>query len=143
MRRRLAKLRQEERGSVSLLVLAAALGIMIIAGLVIDGGAVIRGKQEAERVAAEAGRRAGQEIDQNLAMRQGVVRTDDSQARAVAAAYLRRAGYGGSVDIHHDGTRITVTVTDTVQTTFLKALGINRLNVDGDATVVMQTRNTA
>ncbi len=54
--------RQDERGSVSLMLVVVMLGLLAAAGLVVDGGAKLRAVQQATAAAGEAARAATQQI---------------------------------------------------------------------------------
>ncbi len=128
---------EDERGAVTLFVAITVVGLLVLAGLVVDGGATVRAVQRADRVAAQAARAAGQAVDI-----QGVLAGDefgvDRRAALVAAdAYLRAAGSDGSARVVDGGAGIAVTTTASVPTVFLGLIGIPEFNVQGSATVAL------
>lgn len=124
-----------DRGAATAFVAVAVMGLLVMAGLVVDGGAKVRAAQRADRIAAEAGRAAGQQVD--LALAVGGQRPQVSPARAVEAArtYLRRAEVAGEVSVAPNRRQITIDVTTTTRTVFLGLAGVDELTAHGSATV--------
>ena len=137
VRRRLQPV-DAERGSVTLFLAISTLGLLILTGLVVDGGAKLRATQQADQVAAEAARAAGQALDLPAAIT-GTTTPSVNTTAAVTAAntYLAAAGLQGAVTVDPTGTRLTVTTTDSAPTVFLGLIGIHTLAVTGTATVTL------
>lgn len=119
-----------EAGSVTVFVAITVLGILILCGLVVDGGAKLRAVQHADRLATEAARAAGQGADP-AALAAGDARVDRQAAADSAAAFLVAAQATGTATISADGTAVEVTVTTSAPTVFLGLLGIPALAVTG------------
>lgn len=131
MRAFLARLRGDERGSVTVYGLAMAVALFIVTGVAVDGSRAAQAVSEANAIAGQAARSGGQAIDPALAVAgQDVV----APAAAVAAAqsYLDAAGVTGQVQIV--GNQVVVDVTISTETTFLQLLGISTFTLDGYAT---------
>lgn len=126
-----------EAGSVTVFLAITMVGLLILVGLVADGGAKLRATQRADAVAAEAARAAGQSIDIPYAVATARTRVDRQGAANAANAYLATAGETGTVTIAPDGTTLTITVTTTAPTVFLGLIGINTLSVTGHARVTL------
>ncbi|HEY9290526.1 MAG TPA: pilus assembly protein TadE [Microlunatus sp.] len=129
----------DQRGqALSVFVLVATAAIILVAGLVVDGGQKAMAVSRAESVAAGAARAAANAgAGGTLAAgRSGEVAS--SAARTAAQDYLAGAALGagptvhGSVDIR--GPLVTVTTSATVQTIFLSVIGIDTLTGSGQAT---------
>jgi Flp pilus assembly protein TadG len=103
VRRRLA----DETGTVSAFVAVIAVGLIMVAGLVYDGGQVLAAQATARDLAANAARAGAQELDLDVLRAEGVARLDPDRASSAALEYLRANGVDGSVRI--DGPDITVT----------------------------------
>lgn len=97
-----------ERGSVSAFVAVIALGLVMVAGLVYDGGQVLAAQATARDLAANAARAGAQELDLDTLRADGVARLDPTRASAAAESYLRANAVEGSAVV--DGASITVTV---------------------------------
>ena len=122
--------RRNERGSVTLWAVIITTAVLMIVGLVVDGGAQLRATQRADQVAREAARAAGQAISGDPILgRPGLV--DVSRGRQAAAAYLGAAGVTG--DIAVNGATITITAQVRYTPVFLTAIGVGTVTVTGTA----------
>jgi Flp pilus assembly protein TadG len=126
--------RGDEAGSISAFFAVALGGLVLVIGFVIDGGTYLRAHQQADAVAAEAARQAGQQIDAPTSIRGAAPRADVPRARAAALDHLATAGYAGTVTVT-GGTRVTVSATTTRPTVFLALLGRPTVSVTGEAEV--------
>lgn len=124
-----------DRGSVTAFLAISVVGLLALAGLVVDGGAKVRAAQRADRLAAEAGRTAGQQIDLPDAISGAVVRVDPTAAQEAARAYLHRAGVEGTVKISADRRSLSIHVTTTQPTVFLSLIGLSSISASGTAEV--------
>jgi len=88
-----------ERGSVTVFVSVAALALLLMAGLVVDGGAKVRAIQRADAVAAEAARAAGQAIILPAAVVGDPPRANLVASVRAAEGYLAAEGVAGSVEV--------------------------------------------
>ena len=122
-------------GSATVFLSITVLGLLVLIGLVVDGGAKIRGIQRADALAADAARVAGQRIDVPDAITGNDPTLDTRAAAAAARAYLTARGVTGTVTT--TGTTVTVTVTDSTPTVFLGLIGIHTLTVDGHASATL------
>lgn len=112
----------DERGnalSVFIVLLVPVLIVMI--GLVVDGGGRLAAERAAETVAADAARAA---VDARTT-------GGEAQARAAAEQRLRAAGVTGEVTI--DSGWVTVTSTVDHRTVFLSLIGVDELTGRGAA----------
>ena len=127
--------RRSDEGSITLFVCVAALGLLLLAGLVVDGGAKVRALQRADRLAAEAGRAGGQAIDVRAAIPGDVPRVDPAQAVRTSEAFLAAQGASGTAHVTDAGRALVVDVTVSSPTVFLGLIGVNSLTVHGESTV--------
>jgi len=129
-----------ETGAVTLFVAIAVTGLLVLLGLVVDGGAKVRAAQQADRLAAEAARAAGQAIDLAAVLGGDAIRVDRRAAQAAAEEYLARSGGRGQASVSRDGRTITVTTRASVPTVFLGLIGIGEVGVTGRAEAVLVHR---
>ena len=128
-----------EPGAVTIFVAVAMIGLLAMAGLVVDGAAKVRAVQRADRVAVEAARAAGQTVDL-AGLLAGEPLTVDRRAAATAARrYLDAAGVEGSVEAA-GGASLRVTTRTSERTVFLGLIGIHQLEVSGQAEVRLTTQ---
>ena len=130
---RLARRACSDEGAVTLFVAIAMVGLLALAGLVVDGGAKVRAVQRADRIAAEAARAAGQALDLEAVLAGSDVRVDRRAAIVAAESYLRAAGAEGSARVVDGGAGVAVTVTATEPTVFLGLIGVPQFTVRGNA----------
>lgn len=117
-----------ERGVVGLYVAVAFTAVILITGLIVDGGAIRAGRREVGDVAGRAARAGAQEIDVDVLMGTGGIELEAVSAAAAATAVLNAEGRPGSVTVDFD--RVTVSVEAEVPMRFLSVVGV------GDKTVV-------
>jgi hypothetical protein len=132
------RMRPEEpdAGSVTVFVAVTMLGLLVLCGLVVDGGAKLRATQRADRIATEAARAAGQAVDA-AALVAGDVTVDRAAAVESAQAYLAATGVTGTVAFSPDGTAIDVDVVVTAPSVFLGLVGIESFSVTGHGRAVL------
>lgn len=126
-----------EAGSVTVFAAISLLGILVLIGLVADGGVKLRAVQRADAAAAEAARAGGQAIDLAAAVEGDTARVDPGPAARAAQAYLASAGVSGDVTVSGDRTRLVVTVTEHAPTVFLGLIGIDEVSATGSAEAVL------
>lgn len=124
-----------DRGSVTIFVAIASVGLLVLAGLVVDGGAKVRAAQRADRVAAEAARVGGQAIDISGVLAGRTIAVDRRAALAAANAYLQAAGIEGSARLVDGGAGMTVATSTSARTVFLGLVGVHTIAVRGHAEV--------
>ncbi|MER5184759.1 hypothetical protein ABT009_41825 [Streptomyces sp. NPDC002896] len=141
LRNRLAALPQRrEDGSMSLFFAVTTIGLLMVMGLLVDGGGSLNASHRAALLAQEAARTAGQQLDPAQAIEGTAITIDPDAAAAAAQDYLAAAGVHGDVQISGDGQTMTVTVHDTYNTLFAQLLGKATINVTGSATAHLQTQ---
>lgn len=124
-----------DQGSVTVFLAIVSVGLLVLAGLVVDGGAKVRAAQRADRVAAQAARTGGQAIDVTQVLAGRTIAVDRRSAVAAATSYLQAAGVEGSVRLVDGGTGLVVATTSTARTVFLGLIGVHTLTVRGRAEV--------
>lgn len=124
----------DERGTITLFVVTLAIGLLLVVGLVVDGGGKVRSLQRANTAADEAARAGGQAIVEPIAAKGDGARLDLIAARSAAQQYLSAAGIAGQVSLI-DGTRLKVTTTATYKPVFLGLMGVDTITTSGESTV--------
>ncbi|SRR6266536_3228936 len=115
-------------GTVTVIAALAGLALLLMAGLVVDGGGRLRAAGRADRIAGEAARAAVEAAD----TRRATLVLDRHAAVAAAQAYLRTAGVSGVVAIAGPRT-VRVTVAVTGDYLILGLVGAGRYAVTGTA----------
>jgi len=114
-------LRRDDEGRIALLVIVLAVAVLAMIGLSVDGGGKVRALERAHNLASEAARVAGQAIYAPQAIEGGDKVVDPAAAVTAAQNYLTAAGVTGIVTVAPDRKHVTVTVTITYNTVFLRA----------------------
>jgi len=127
-----------ERGSLTLMLAVLMVSLLVLAGLVIDGGRKLTESEGAYAIAQEAARAGAGMVNRSAAYRSGTFEVDSAQAVAAARAYLAAAGYRGSVSVS-GADRIRVTVTVTEPTVALSLIGIDSMTSTGTAVASLVT----
>ncbi|MET8210347.1 pilus assembly protein TadG-related protein [Streptomyces sp. NPDC055059] len=122
-----------ERGSVTLYFLGFAVVMIGLLALVVDGGRLLMASADAEDMAAEAARAAGQEINGPAAVRGEGTRADPQQAVGAAQEFLADSGLSGSVTVSADGQKVNVTVRTTYHPILLGGFGYSDMPVTAHA----------
>ena len=133
--RRIWRYRIEE-GQTTAFVVTFFAALILLAGLVLDGGLALDAKLRALNTAESAARAGAQAIDPGVFRRSGEVVLDPARARAAARDYLTVTGHTGSVTVAGD--RVTVTVRVTQPAQILRIAGIDSFHMSGTATATAQ-----
>lgn len=108
-----------EHGTISMFTVIFALSVLVMAGLLVDGGLAIHARQRAADIAEQAARAAADQVDVDHLRRTGEVRVR-STAQACPHATALIEAYDGvarevSCAVSADGARVDVTVEITVR----------------------------
>jgi hypothetical protein len=126
---RLRRREDGEAGTLSIFVAICATMLLMLTGLVLDGGGRLSAIEQADALAQEAARAGGQQIDQ-AALLQGLgLRLDPAAAESAAEAYLSRNSITGTAVA--TTTLVTVTVDGKYPTKLLSVIGLDHLTVHG------------
>lgn len=120
----------DERGSITVFVLGVVVALVVVGGLVLDGGTIIAGHREADDEAAGAARAAAQAIAAT-ARQTGALTIDAGVARTAAERYLLPYGHAPLVSV--DGDQVTIRVAFPVTTQILSIVGVRHKTVTGTA----------
>lgn len=126
--------RRDERGaSLSAFVAVVVVALLLMAGLVVDGGAQSNATRQCAQVAAEAARAAS---DAGALARAAGGRPDNQAMLAAGNRVIAANGLEGRVTL--DGGSVTARTRGRVPTTFLSLIGIRELWASGQASVVLR-----
>ncbi len=120
---RLAKCRNE-RGAITVWLVAALLAFLLIVGLGVDLVGHARAEQLARNVAAEAARAGAQHVGFSDG---GAIKLEMTTAKAAATTYLESSPYQGKVQV--SDTTVTVEARGHYDCLFLELIGIQTLPV--------------
>lgn len=131
-RRRLA----DERGSLTTYFVSAVPAVMMLTGLVVDGSGQIRAMQQANDIAAETARHAGQSIDVGCATLGAEVGVVPSKARLAAQSYIEQNPADVELtDVSFEGDNTVVVHTEVQHDPiFLGLFGVGSKKIEGEGT---------
>lgn len=137
------QLRRDD-GSLSVYFVSAMLAVIPLVGLVVDGTGQIRAQQEADLVAEQAARSAGQEIELGNAILGDAVFVDSGAVRHAADTFAAAQGdyEVTSVEVSGDRHVVTVRLSTTYDPLLLDAIGLGPSTLEGEGTAYThQTRD--
>lgn len=123
---------RDERGAISVWFATASLVMITLVGMAVDLGGKVHTQQRTRSVAAQAARTGAQEIQGPAAVRGDDLRVDIAAAKSAALDYLRAAGVNGTATVT-GGDTLVVTTTDTYSSKFLGIIGLDSMQVTGEA----------
>jgi len=124
-----------EDGAASVFVLGLVVVLMIVAGLVVDGGRAVNGRAAAMDAAEQAARAGANQLLLDSTRGDGGARLDPVTARAAAVESLVAQGYDAArITVTADENQVSVTVRDDVPTALLSLALIFSIEVEGRAT---------
>lgn len=121
---------------VTAFVVIFTLALLLLAGLIIDGGLTLAARVRAIDEAQAAARAGAQAINLPLFRATGQVTLEPDQAQAAAEAYLAATGNPGTVSVTGDQVTVAVTVTQPMQ--ILVLAGIGHLSVTGHGSAIAE-----
>lgn len=130
-----ATLRQRaasDRGSVTVWTISATVACMLILGLVVDGGTMLRARSDAFALASSAARAGAQQLDRDAAV-QGLTALDPIAAEQAALDYLAAHNATGTATVTGDS--ITVTVHSHADLQLLRVAGASATEFTATSTV--------
>ena len=112
----------DDRGMVVVWTVVVVMACLLMTGLVLDGGAVLRSRSRTFDIAGAAARVGVQELDP-YALTEGRVELDQGAAQRVAEGYLSVHNVGGEVTV--SSLEVQVTIHDSVQLQILRPTTIS------------------
>jgi Flp pilus assembly protein TadG len=124
-----------DRGAVMFWVIPLMVGLVAMAGLIVDGGNAIAARERAEDVSQQAAR-AGADALSPLSLHAavpGALTADRGAAQAAAERVLAAAGISNPT-VTVDGDSVTVSVTVHEKTQVLSAFGLSEISGSASST---------
>lgn len=104
-------MKRDEAGTVTVFVTVFMLALLVVAGLVIDGGRMLAARREVANVAESAARAGAQELDTRAARTSATVQLDPVAAQRRATEFLAASGYSGTVTVEANRVHVQVSAT--------------------------------
>ena len=130
------RLVSDERGQVAPLVAVCLLGLLAIAGLVVDGGMMFSVRREVQSLADAAARAGAMAVDEVTLRANGgdSIRLDPEAARKAAGDYLNAARFDGLYEIEPAFDSVTVRLSTQHRTVLMSIVGLKTFEVAASAT---------
>jgi Flp pilus assembly protein TadG len=126
----------DDAGAVSVFVITLALMLLMLGGLVFDGGSAMNARAKASDDAEQAARAGAEQLDQAALRSSGQVEIDPAAASRAAHDYLAGLGYPdasiGPPQVVGD--TVSVTITTTYATKMLNMIDIKSFPIRASAT---------
>ena len=124
------RLRRDDSGQATVFVVAFAVVLLVLAGLVVDGGLAINARQRVTDDVEQAARAGAREIQVDELRENGTVEIDPDAARDAAARFLSARHYpAGSVTIKAFADHVEVDATIQQKTALLSLIFFNSFTV--------------
>lgn len=120
----------DEGGAVTVFFVLLVVAMVLVAGLVYDGGRLLAARREAQDAAQDAARAGAQALD-IAAVRSGTTTLAPADAAAAARAWLASEGASGSVSVAGD--TVSVSVRHPVRLALLALAGVPTRTVRAEA----------
>lgn len=124
-----ARSRRDEHGAIVVFVVGLATALLLVAGLVFDGGQILAARREAYALADNAARAGAQAVDLDALRADRPVHLEPAAAQAAARSYLERVGSEGAVTV--TGDTVQVRVSQNVPLLVLRMVGMQERTVAG------------
>ena len=122
-----------EDGGITLMLVVLFVGLLAMAGIVVDGGAKLAEAENAAAAAQEAARAGAGIVNQAKAYSSGSFAVQRQQAIDAALSYITAARYQGTAKpLGADSIKVTVRITE--PTRMLSIIGIDTMTSTGSAT---------
>lgn len=127
-----------EDGVATVFVVVITAALLVMAGLVLDGGLALSGKTKALDEAQEAARAGAQALDLGAFRTSGHGTLTPGKAVAAAQSYLAATGDSGTVSVNSATATVTVSVTHVQHTQILGIVGLSTLTSTASATATAE-----
>ena len=126
-------MKQNERGAVTVFVVVFTTTLLLVAGLVIDGGYTLAARRQAINEAEAAARAGAQAVRTDVLRADGPVTINPTEAQRKALAYLAGSGHDGTVEVFGDTVRVKVSFSKPLAILGLAGLGHVTVRGTGEA----------
>lgn len=121
-----------EGGQLTLFVSLVMVGLLVLAGFVVDGGFVLAARRRAIDEAQGAARAGAEALAASTYRTSGEITLDPGAADAAARGFLGATGHSGTVTV--SANEVTVNVSFDQPTSLLRIIGIGSVTVNGRGT---------
>ena len=124
-------MRRDDAGQVTAFVVVFATALILVGGLVVDGGVILAANRRAGAEAEAAARAGAQALDTDAYRRGEAARLDPDEAVSLAEAWVGRYGHAGSARVVGSDT-VEVEVSFSQPLSILGMIGLGPVHIDGN-----------
>jgi Flp pilus assembly protein TadG len=127
---RLGRPKPDDTGAATVFIVTFGVVLLVMAGLVVDGGLAINARQRVADDVEQAARAGSQHIDLVGLRTTGLVRIDPGPAQAAARSFLAQRNYpAGGVSVSADAEQVSVQAQIEQPTALLSLIFIDHFTV--------------
>jgi Flp pilus assembly protein TadG len=120
----------KDRGAATVFVVTFAIVLLVLAGLVVDGGLALNARQRVADDVEQAARAGSQHLDVAALRDAGVVRIDPASSRIAARDFLLKRGYPASgISVSSGPLQVTTSATIRQPTALLSLIFVDHFTV--------------
>ncbi|MFI7586913.1 pilus assembly protein TadG-related protein [Spongisporangium articulatum] len=126
---------RDDRGAATVFLVGFAVVLLVLAGLVVDGGLAINARQRVADDVEQAARAGSAHLDEDELRADGLVRIDPVAARAATTRFLRARGYpAGGIRVQATPNQVTVAATLQQKTALLSLIFVDDFTITATGT---------
>jgi Flp pilus assembly protein TadG len=119
-----------DHGAATIFVVTFSIMLLVLAGLVVDGGLALNARQRVADDVEQAARAGSQQLDVAALRGEGVVRIDTTASKTAAVGFLLARGYPASgIRVSAGPQQVTIRATIQQPTALLSLIFIDRFTV--------------
>jgi len=119
----------DDAGAATVFIVTFGVVLLVMAGLVVDGGLAINARQRVADDVEQAARAGSQHIDEASLRGAGVVRISPDEATEAANAFMAARGYAGGVQVAATAQQVSVSATVEQPTALLSLIFIDHFTI--------------
>ena len=127
---------RDERGQVAPLVAISLVGLLAVAGLVIDGGMMFSARRQVQSLADGAARAGAMAVDEPLLRSNGgtAIPLNPGEAKLAARDYLEAAAFDGLSEVVASPDAVTVRLSTDRRTVLMSLVGVRHFEAKASST---------
>jgi Flp pilus assembly protein TadG len=119
----------DDAGAATVFIVTFGVVLLVMAGLVVDGGLAINARQRVADDVEQAARAGSQHIDEATLRGSGIVRINPNEATQAASDFMAARGYAGGVSVSASAEQVSVSATVEQPTALLSLIFIDHFTI--------------
>ena len=126
---RTSRAEPDDAGAATVFIVTFGVVLLVMAGLVVDGGLAINARQRVADDVEQAARAGSQHIDEVTLRGSGIVRISPGEATQAAHDFMAARGYAGGVEVSATAEQVSVSATVEQPTALLSLIFIDHFTI--------------